>query len=133
MAKVCPQVPYPCRFRIIGASSAREKSVVHVLVVEDEPRLASLIRDQLVGAGYTVSLAGDGVLALRLLETRQADLIILDWMLPGLDGLEVCRRIRARSITPILMLTARGEELDRVLGLEIGAEGSRIATVWGIG
>ncbi len=57
-----------------------------------------------------------------MLETRPADLIVLDWMLPGLDGLEVCRRIRARSIVPILMLTARAEEIDRVLGLEVGAD-----------
>jgi DNA-binding response OmpR family regulator len=96
--------------------------MAHILVVEDEEQLAILIRDQLVAAGHSVSVAGDGPTALRLLETRPADLIILDWMLPGLDGLEVCRRIRARSITPILMLTARAEEVDRVLGLEVGAD-----------
>jgi DNA-binding response OmpR family regulator len=96
--------------------------VPHILVVEDEENLATLIRDNLQSAGYTVSVAGDGLDGLRLLEARPADLVILDWMLPGLDGLEVCRRIRARSITPILMLTARSEELDRVLGLEVGAD-----------
>jgi len=96
--------------------------MARILVVEDEEQLALLIRGQLEGAGYTVSVASDGLTALRLLETQPADLIILDWMLPGLDGLEVCRRIRARSITPILMLTARSEELDRVLGLEVGAD-----------
>src|SRR5437588_5811723 len=78
--------------------------VAHILVVEDEKQLAELVRDHLVAAGHSVVVAGDGANALRLLETRPADLVILDWMLPGLDGLEVCRRIRARSITPILML-----------------------------
>ena len=96
--------------------------MAHILVVEDEEQLAGLIRDQLVAAGHTVGVTGDGIAALQILETRSTDLVILDWMLPGLDGLEVCRRIRARSITPILMLTARAEEVDRVLGLEIGAD-----------
>src|SRR3989440_10697995 len=84
--------------------------------------MAELVRDILVAAGYSVAVAGDGASALRLLETQPTDLVILDWMLPGLDGLEVCRRIRARSMTPILMLTARVEEVDRVLGLEVGAD-----------
>jgi DNA-binding response OmpR family regulator len=96
--------------------------MAHVLVVEDEPQIAALVRENLQAEGYSVSVAGDGHTALRLLGERPPDLVILDWMLPGLDGLEVCRRIRARSITPILMLTARGEELDRVLGLEVGAD-----------
>jgi DNA-binding response OmpR family regulator len=96
--------------------------VAHILIVEDEEQLAELVRDHLVAAGHSVAVSGDGATALRLLETRPADLVILDWMLPGLDGLEVCRRIRARSLTPILMLTARAEEVDRVLGLEVGAD-----------
>jgi DNA-binding response OmpR family regulator len=96
--------------------------VAHILVVEDEEQLGRLVRDQFVAAGHAVTLVGDGPAALRTLETQPADLVILDWMLPGLDGLEVCRRIRARSITPILMLTARAEEVDRVLGLEVGAD-----------
>jgi len=96
--------------------------VARILVVEDERQLAELIAGQLRAAGHTVTLAGDGLAALRTLEDRPADLVILDWMLPGLDGLEVCRRIRAQSITPILMLTARAAELDRVLGLEVGAD-----------
>lgn len=69
-----------------------------------------------------MSLTADGLAALRSVESDPPDLVILDWMLPGLDGLEVCRRIRSRSITPILMLTARAEEIDRVLGLEVGAD-----------
>src|SRR5947209_12333455 len=96
--------------------------MARILVVEDEEQLARLIAQQLAGAGHSVGVAHDGLSALRQLEGRPADLVILDWMLPGLDGLEVCRRIRANSITPILMLTARDEELDRVLGLEVGAD-----------
>src|SRR5919199_1891870 len=97
-------------------------SVAHILIVEDEKEVAELVHDHLATAGHSVAVAGDGATALRLLDTRPVDLVILDWMLPGLDGLEVCRRIRARSITPILMLTARAEEVDRVLGLEVGVD-----------
>jgi DNA-binding response OmpR family regulator len=96
--------------------------MARILVVEDEHQLAQVIGRQLTAAGHTVTLAGDGMTALEMLEQSPADLVILDWMLPGLDGLEVCRRIRAQSITPILMLTARAEESDRVLGLEVGAD-----------
>jgi DNA-binding response OmpR family regulator len=96
--------------------------VARILVVEDERQLAELIAEQLRAAGHTVSLAADGPAALTMVQERPPDLVILDWMLPGLDGLEVCRRIRAVSITPILMLTARAAELDRVLGLEVGAD-----------
>ena len=96
--------------------------MAHILIVEDEKEVAELAHDQLVMAGHSVAVAGDGASALGLLDTRPADLVILDWMLPGLDGLEVCRRIRARGSTPILMLTARAEEVDRVLGLEVGAD-----------
>ncbi len=96
--------------------------MAHVLVVEDEAQLNRLICEQLQATGYRATGVHDGLEALKLLETVPADLVILDWMLPGIDGLEVCRRIRARSITPILMLTARAEEIDRVLGLEVGAD-----------
>ena len=96
--------------------------MAHILVVEDERQLAELISRQLTAAGHSVRVAEDGVTALEMLERSPADLVILDWMLPRLDGLEVCRRIRAHSITPILMLTARAEESDRVLGLEVGAD-----------
>jgi DNA-binding response OmpR family regulator len=97
-------------------------NVARILVVEDERQLAELIAENLRSAGHTVALAADGRVALTMLEGQPADLVILDWMLPGLDGLEVCRRIRAVSITPILMLTARAAEIDRVLGLEVGAD-----------
>ena len=113
---------WPRRLPSAASAGKGRISVTHILVVEDEEQLAGLIRDQLVSAGYSVAVAGDGMTALHLMETRPADLVILDWMLPGIDGLEVCRRLRARSITPILMLTARAEEIDRVLGLEVGAD-----------
>src|SRR5947199_6686483 len=96
--------------------------MARILVIEDEGQLATLIRAHLVSAGNTVSAVTDGLSALRLLETQPMDLVILDWMLPGMDGLEVCRRIRSQSIVPILMLTARAAEVDRVLGLEVGAD-----------
>lgn len=93
-----------------------------VLLVEDEYELAALVRRQLEGEGYTTLVAHDGKLALILAQQMTPDLIILDWMLPELDGLAVCRKLREHSIVPILMLTARAEEADRVLGLEVGAD-----------
>ena len=93
-----------------------------ILVVEDEHELAALIRRQIEGEGHHALVAHDGQTALLLAAQGQPDLVILDWMLPGLDGLTVCRRLRERSIVPILMLTARAEEADRVLGLEVGAD-----------
>ena len=93
-----------------------------ILVVEDEPTLADSLRFNLERQGYRVLVEHDGAAAVARAEADTPDAILLDVMLPGLDGFEVCRRIRARSNTPILMLTARGEEIDRVLGLEIGAD-----------
>ena len=93
-----------------------------ILVVEDEPDLCNLISRQLEAEGYAVHQAFDGLTALELVELHPLDLVILDWMLPGLDGLAVCRQIRRNHLLPILMLTARSEEVDRVLGLEVGAD-----------
>jgi len=93
-----------------------------ILIVEDERNLSNVIRDRLQEEGYRVLQAFDGPSALAVARDHAPDLIILDIMLPGLDGLEVCRRLRAHSIVPILMLTARAEEIDRVLGLELGAD-----------
>ncbi len=93
-----------------------------ILLVEDTPDLAQVIVRELEAASYQVIHASDGLSALRLHEKEQPDLVILDWMLPLLDGLEVLRRIRQTSATPVLMLTARGEETDRVVGLEVGAD-----------
>lgn len=93
-----------------------------ILVVEDERDLAHLVRTNLEAEGHIVFQAADGLAALDLVRHVSPDLIVLDLMLPKLDGLEVCRRIRRTVITPILMLTAKGTELDRVLGLEMGAD-----------
>jgi len=93
-----------------------------ILVVEDEHELAALIRRQLEGAGHTALVAHDGQTALLIAAQARPDLLILDWMLPGLDGLTVMRRLRERSTVPVLMLTARDDEADRVLGLEVGAD-----------
>jgi DNA-binding response OmpR family regulator len=93
-----------------------------ILIVEDERNLCDLIRDNLQEQGYQVLQALDGPSALTMAQDAVPDLVILDIMLPGMDGLEVCRRLRQGSIVPILMLTARAEEIDRVLGLELGAD-----------
>lgn len=93
-----------------------------ILVVEDEPMVAEVVERYLRRDGYEVTLARDGLAALESFDELQPDLIVLDLMLPGLDGMEICRRIRGRSSVPILMLTARGEEVDKLLGLEIGAD-----------
>ncbi len=93
-----------------------------ILVVHDEHELAALLRRQLEGEGHTALVAHDGHTALLLAAQAGPDLVILDWMLPGLDGLTVMRRLRERSTVPVLMLTARDDEADRVLGLEVGAD-----------
>jgi DNA-binding response OmpR family regulator len=96
--------------------------VATVLIAEDEHDLNALLCRHLEDEGHTVAQAFDGPAAVLLAKERRPDLVILDWMLPRLDGLEVCRRIRHESVVPILMLTARSEEIDRVLGLEVGAD-----------
>ena len=93
-----------------------------ILIVEDERNLCDLIRDNLQEQGYQVLQAFDGPSALTMAKDAVPDLVILDIMLPGMDGLEVCHRLRQGSTVPILMLTARAEEIDRVLGLELGAD-----------
>jgi len=93
-----------------------------ILIAEDERDLNNLLRRHLEDEGHRVLQALDGPSALLLARRERPDLVILDWMLPGLDGLEVCRRVRRDSIVPILILTARSEEVDRVLGLEVGAD-----------
>jgi DNA-binding response OmpR family regulator len=93
-----------------------------ILLVEDTPDLAKVICRELEAEGYKLLLAIDGLQALELHAQQQPDLIILDWLLPRMDGLSVLREIRSSSLTPVLMLTARGDEIDRVLGLEVGAD-----------
>ncbi|MEZ4523399.1 MAG: response regulator transcription factor [Thermomicrobiales bacterium] len=93
-----------------------------VLVVEDEKNLAEALKFNLERQGYQVVVEHEGHGAIQRISDDPPNLVILDVMLPGLDGFEVCRRVRTRSSVPIMMLTARGEEVDRVLGLEIGAD-----------
>ena len=93
-----------------------------VLVVDDEEALTTTIAYNLRREGYEVEAVTDGERALEVAEATQPDLVVLDLMLPGMDGFEVCRQIRRTSAIPILMLTARDEEIDRVVGLEIGAD-----------
>ncbi len=93
-----------------------------LLLVEDDAALAQIIIREFEAAGYEVLHAKDGITALKWHASHQPQVMILDWMLPGLDGLEVLRRIRQSSATPVLMLTARDEEIDRVMGLEVGAD-----------
>lgn len=93
-----------------------------ILVVDDDPELRQLLRDHLSGHGYNTLMAGDGIEMWRLLADDKVDLIVLDLMLPGDDGLTLCRELRNRTAIPILMLSARGDETDRVIGLEVGAD-----------
>jgi DNA-binding response OmpR family regulator len=93
-----------------------------VLLIEDDPRLAEMLASYLGGAGFRVTVARNGASGLALEAREPFDAVILDLTLPDMDGLDVCRQMRARAATPILMLTARGEPVDRVIGLELGAD-----------
>jgi DNA-binding response OmpR family regulator len=93
-----------------------------ILVIEDDPRLAEMVKNYLGEAGFSVTVAGDGRSGVALEARETFDALILDLMLPDMDGLEVCRLVSARGETPILMLTARGDAMDRVVGLEMGAD-----------
>jgi two-component system phosphate regulon response regulator OmpR len=93
-----------------------------VLLIDDDARLADMLGEYLRSRGYTVDVCGDGESGLLAQGRADYDAVVLDVMLPGIDGMEVCRRLRARSRIPILMLTARGDEMDRIIGLEIGAD-----------
>ena len=93
-----------------------------ILLIEDDSRLAEMVRDYLDGAGFRTTWAATGAAGLALHLRETFDVIVLDLMLPDMDGLDVCRQVRAHSATPILMLTARGDPMDRVVGLEMGAD-----------
>jgi two-component system phosphate regulon response regulator PhoB len=102
-----------------------DETAPNILVVEDEAALAELIRYNLASQGFRVAVAADGEEAELLVGEGRFDLVVLDWMLPGVSGLELCRRLRRRDAShtvPVLMLTARGEEADRVRGLATGAD-----------
>ncbi|MEU6217499.1 response regulator transcription factor [Streptomyces sp. NPDC047022] len=109
-----PKEPVPHEHR--SAEAAR------VLVVEDDATVAEVVSGYLDRAGYAVDRAQDGPTALARAAAHWPDLVVLDLMLPGMDGLEVCRRMRDRGPVPVIMLTARGDEDDRILGLEVGAD-----------
>jgi two-component system response regulator BaeR len=94
----------------------------HIYIVEDEPELAALVADYARAAGYAATVFGDGEAALAAISTHTPALVVLDLMLPGLDGLSVCRAVRTFSNVPVVMVTARVEEIDRLLGLETGAD-----------
>jgi DNA-binding response OmpR family regulator len=96
--------------------------VERILLVEDDPRLAEMLLEYLGQAGFGVTVASLGATALERLNEADYDAVVLDLMLPDMDGLEVCRRLRARCDTPVLMLTARGDAIDRIVGLELGAD-----------
>ena len=94
----------------------------HILVVDDDPEIRQLLKAYLEKNGFQVSTAGEGNGMWQALDRSRIDLIVLDLMLPGVDGMELCRTLRARSRIPVIMLTARGDEMDRILGLEMGAD-----------
>jgi two-component system response regulator VicR len=102
--------------------SSAEPGNRRILLVEDEKTIADVVRDYLLKAEFQVDVAGDGFTALELAASRQPDLVILDRMIPGLDGVEVCRRLRQTMSVPVIMVTALGTEDDRILGLEMGAD-----------
>src|SRR5262245_15210429 len=108
----------PARKEVTGTID----DVATVLVVDDEPIVRDVVVRYLEREGYATLEAADGEDARSLLERETPDLVVLDVMLPGTDGLELCRWIRGRSELPVIMLTARGEEADRIVGLELGAD-----------
>ena len=106
----------------MGAPKVGGVSAPRVLVVDDDVTVADVVGRYLEREGYIVECVGDGLEALAMAMASPPDLVVLDLMLPGIDGLEVCRRLRAAAPVPIIMLTARGDENDRVIGLELGAD-----------
>ncbi len=106
----------------MAGATAETMSGETILIVDDEPTIVEVVELYLRREGFVVQTAADGNAALAAVERRRPDLVVLDLMLPGLGGLEVTRRIRAGGALPIIMLTARGEETDRVVGLELGAD-----------
>ncbi|MDD5468033.1 MAG: response regulator transcription factor [Anaerolineales bacterium] len=96
--------------------------MTRIMIVDDEPLITDSLTYSLQREGFEVSSVGDGAMALQAIEDFQPELVVLDILLPGMSGFEICRRLRTKSNVPVIMLTARGEEIDRVLGLEVGAD-----------
>ena len=106
----------------MSGAEGRATAMSRVLVVDDEPTLIATLRFNLEKEGYEVDTANDGAAGLELARSHRPDLVILDLLLPGLNGLDVCRILRKESMVPIIILTAKGEEVDKVVGLELGAD-----------
>ncbi|MEU9520008.1 response regulator transcription factor [Streptomyces sp. NPDC048224] len=117
-----PPAPAPAPTPPAGPPAPLSGGPARVLVVDDDPTVAEVVAGYLDRAGYRVDRAGDGPAALARAAAHRPDLVVLDLMLPGMDGLEVCRRLRGQGPVPVVMLTARGDEDDRILGLEVGAD-----------
>ena len=105
-----------------GLTEMAEPEKQRILVVDDDSTISEVVARYLEGEGYAVDVALDGVEALERAKARYPDLVVLDLMLPRVDGLEVCRVLRTQGSVPIIMLTAKGEEMDRLLGLNLGAD-----------
>ena len=99
-----------------------EVAPAFILIVEDEPKLAVLLADYLKASGHETAWIGNGLDVIPAIRAREPDLVLLDLMLPGRDGLDICRELRSFSELPVIMMTARVEEIDRLLGLELGAD-----------
>ena len=110
--------PAPHRHSMVGTFV----DMAHVLVVEDDPTISVAIADRLRSEGFVVTIVNDGLVALATAERERPDLVLLDLTLPGLDGVEVCRRLHARTPVPVIMLTARDDESDMLIGLAVGAD-----------
>ncbi|MFF3612585.1 response regulator transcription factor [Streptomyces sp. NPDC002580] len=115
-------VPGPAASPLARTAAPPRAERTRVLVVDDDPTVAEVVSGYLDRAGYLVDRAADGPAALARAAAHRPGLVVLDLMLPGMDGLEVCRRLRAQGPVPVIMLTARGDEDDRILGLEVGAD-----------
>jgi DNA-binding response OmpR family regulator len=108
--------------RAVGHNAAMDTQSATILMVEDDPEISRLVADFMRREGFEVACVGDGKAMDAMLQRLRPDLVILDLMLPGEDGLSICRRLRADDSIPILMLTAKSDEIDRVVGLEMGAD-----------
>src|SRR5438874_2455248 len=120
-SSIAQEVIQPHRYPSVRNETLPDRSA-RILLVDDEQPIQTLLSYPLRKEGYEVVQATDGEQALERFEEQIFDLVVLDLMLPKLDGLEVCRQLRSRSAVPIIMLTAKDDELDKVLGLELGAD-----------
>ena len=122
----CNNAPaYVSLFKVTGVQTGRHDHGYSVLIADDEPNQLELLSYNLSQSKFEVIRANDGQQALEMIEGQHPDLVILDWMMPNMSGIDVCRTLRSRSETkllPVILLSARGEEGDRTLGLDVGAD-----------